>query len=108
MEIVQENEEEEMNYKAVFDLNWSHDGSVIAAGIEKQVVMLDINQLFSTPIESLLNQQNPLEIDYENQIMHSTTKNQNNIQLRISLLCAIRTVILKTFLLHIYPLGLYY
>ncbi len=33
MEIVQENEEEEMNYKAVFDLNWSHDGSVIAAGI---------------------------------------------------------------------------
>jgi len=80
MEIVQENEEEEMNYKAVFDLNWSHDGSVIAAGIEKQVIMLDINQLFSTPIESLLNQQNPLEIDYENQIMHSTTKNQNNIQ----------------------------
>jgi hypothetical protein len=39
---------------------------VIAAGIEKQVVMLDINQIFSTPIESLLNQQNLLENDYEN------------------------------------------
>jgi phosphopantetheinyl transferase len=56
MEIAQENEDEDLNCKAVFDLNWSHDGTVIAAGIEKQVVMLDINQIFSTPIESLLNQ----------------------------------------------------
>lgn len=80
MEIAQENEDEDLNCKAVFDLNWSHDGTVIAAGIEKQVVMLDINQIFSTPIESLLNQQNLLENDYENQVMHSTMKNQNNIQ----------------------------
>jgi hypothetical protein len=74
MEIVQENEDEDLNSKAVFDLNWSHDGTVIAAGIEKQVLMLDINQIFSTPIESLINQQNPLE-EYENQIMQSTNTN---------------------------------
>ena len=59
MEIVQENEDEDLNSKAVFDLNWSHDGTVIAAGIEKQVLMIDINQIFSTPIESLINPKTP-------------------------------------------------
>jgi len=55
MEIAQDNEEEDINCKAEFNLNWSHDGTVIAAGIEKQVMMLDLKQIFSPPFESLLN-----------------------------------------------------
>ena len=34
--------EEDPLSKQVFDLNWSSEGAVIAAGIEKQVVILDV------------------------------------------------------------------
>lgn len=33
--------------KAVFDINWSCDGTVVAAGIEKNVVMLDMRKILS-------------------------------------------------------------
>ena len=29
----------------IFDINWSNDGTVIAAGFEKNVVMLDIRKI---------------------------------------------------------------
>ena len=31
----------------IFDINWSSDGTVIAAGFEKNVVMLDIRKILS-------------------------------------------------------------
>lgn len=33
--------------KAVFDINWSSDGTVVAAGFEKSVVMLDMRKILS-------------------------------------------------------------
>jgi len=31
----------------IFDINWSNDGTVIAAGFEKSVVMLDMRKILS-------------------------------------------------------------
>jgi len=31
----------------IFDINWSCDGTVIAAGFEKSVVMLDLRKILS-------------------------------------------------------------
>jgi len=36
--------------KAVFDVNWSSDGTMVAAGFEKSVVMLDMRKILSAPI----------------------------------------------------------
>ena len=47
-------EEEDPHSRQVFDLNWSNDGSVLAAGIERQVVMLDMKQILQTAPETLL------------------------------------------------------
>ena len=33
--------------KAVFDINWSCDGTIVAAGMEKNVVMLDMRKILS-------------------------------------------------------------
>jgi len=33
---------DDRNSKAVFDINWSHDGTAVAGGFEKSVVMLDM------------------------------------------------------------------
>jgi hypothetical protein len=41
------NNEFDANNKAVFDINWSSDGTVVAAGFEKSVVMLDIRKILS-------------------------------------------------------------
>lgn len=41
VEMDRQSEEDPLS-KQVFDLNWSSEGAVIAAGIEKQVVILDI------------------------------------------------------------------
>lgn len=41
------------NCNAVQDVNWSHDGTVIGAAIEKNVVMLDMRSIIATPIEAL-------------------------------------------------------
>ena len=48
--------EDDPHCKQVFDLNWSCDGTVLAAGIEKYVVMLDMRQILSTTIETLVKQ----------------------------------------------------
>ena len=45
--------EEDPNCNAVQDVNWSHDGTVIGAAIEKNVVMLDMRSIIATPIEVL-------------------------------------------------------
>ena len=45
------------NSQAVFDINWSHDGTVVAAGFEKSVIMLDMNKIFKMSPQSLYNQQ---------------------------------------------------
>ena len=39
--------EEDPDSKAVFDINWSCDGTVVAAGMEKNVVMLDMRKILS-------------------------------------------------------------
>jgi WD40 repeat protein len=39
--------------KAVFDINWSADGMLIAAGFEKSVVMLDMRKILSEPVTAL-------------------------------------------------------
>jgi len=44
------------NAKAVFDINWSNDGTVVAAGFERSVVMLDMRKILSTPIDVLMKQ----------------------------------------------------
>ena len=36
------------NSKAVFDINWSSDGTVVAAGFQKSVVMIDMKKLFAS------------------------------------------------------------
>lgn len=46
--------EDDPHCKQVFDLNWSCDGTVVAAGIEKYVIMLDVPQILSTTIETLV------------------------------------------------------
>ena len=38
-------DEEDPHSRQVFDLNWANDGSVLAAGIERHVVMLDMKQI---------------------------------------------------------------
>lgn len=38
--------------KAVFDINWSHDGTVVAAGFEKNVVMLDMRMILAVGEEA--------------------------------------------------------
>ena len=38
--------------KQVFDINWSSDGSVIAAGFDKSVVMLDMRNILSVTSEN--------------------------------------------------------
>lgn len=40
--------------KAVFDINWSADGMVVAAGFEKSVVMLDMRKILSEPVSALM------------------------------------------------------
>jgi hypothetical protein len=39
----------------IFDINWSNDGTVIAAGFEKSVVMLDMRKILSQNVESIIN-----------------------------------------------------
>lgn len=39
--------EDDPDSKAVFDINWSCDGTVVAAGMEKNVVMLDMRKILS-------------------------------------------------------------
>lgn len=36
----------------MFDINWSFDGTLIAAGIENNIVLLDMAKLLSEPDQS--------------------------------------------------------
>jgi len=47
-------DEEDPHSRQVFDLNWANDGSVLAAGIERHVIMLDMKQILQTAPETLL------------------------------------------------------
>jgi len=42
------------NANAVFDINWSHDGTVVAACFELSIIMLDMNKLLSQSVESII------------------------------------------------------
>lgn len=46
------------NSKAIFDINWSYDGTVVAAGFEKSVVMLDMRKILSQSSDGLQNNMN--------------------------------------------------
>ena len=38
----------------IIDINWSNDGTMIAAGFEKSLVLLDMRKILSTSVESLV------------------------------------------------------
>ena len=38
----------------IIDINWSNDGTMLAAGFEKCLVLLDMRKILSTPVEHLL------------------------------------------------------
>jgi WD40 repeat protein len=38
----------------IIDINWSNDGTMLAAGFEKSLVLLDMRKILSTPVEHLL------------------------------------------------------
>jgi len=42
----------------IIDINWSNDGTMLAAGFEKSLVLLDMRKILSTPVEQLLMQIN--------------------------------------------------
>ena len=44
---------EEACNKAIFDINWSHDGASLAAGFESNVVLLNMRRILSVPVEAL-------------------------------------------------------
>jgi len=39
------------NDNSMFDINWSSDGTVVAAGFEKSFVMLDMRQILAQPAD---------------------------------------------------------
>ena len=41
--------EQEAHSKAIFDINWSFDGTVMAAGFGKSVVMVDVRKVLQAP-----------------------------------------------------------
>jgi len=38
----------------VFDIGWSCDGSTVAAGLQRSILLLDINKILSQPASQLL------------------------------------------------------
>lgn len=38
----------------IIDINWSSDGTMIAAGFEKSLVLLDMRKILSTSVENLV------------------------------------------------------
>ena len=38
----------------IIDINWSNDGTMIAAGFEKSLVLLDMRKILSTSVEDLV------------------------------------------------------
>jgi|TARA_B110001450_G_C17542384_1_gene449149 hypothetical protein len=38
----------------IIDINWSNDGTMIAAGFEKSLVLLDMRKILSTSVDNLV------------------------------------------------------
>lgn len=38
----------------IIDINWSNDGTMIAAGFEKSIVLLDMRKILSTSVDNLV------------------------------------------------------
>ena len=38
----------------IIDINWSNDGTMIAAGFEKSLVLLDMRKILSTSVQNLV------------------------------------------------------
>lgn len=52
------------NVIEIIDLNWSSDGTMVAAGQEKSLVVLDMKKILSQSVEALLMESNKqLEVD---------------------------------------------
>lgn len=46
--------EQEHELAEIIDINWSNDGTMIAAGFEKSLVLLDMRKILSTSVENLV------------------------------------------------------
>lgn len=46
--------EQEHELTEIIDINWSNDGTMIAAGFEKSLVLLDMRKILSTSVENLV------------------------------------------------------
>ena len=66
----------------ITDINWSCDGTLVAAGYEKTLVMLDMKKILSQSVETLLQENNKqLELDATSQPtthQNKSTKSINN------------------------------
>ena len=38
----------------VFDIGWSSDGTVVAAGLQRSILLLDMSKILQKPLESLI------------------------------------------------------
>ena len=46
------------NITEITDISWSMDGTLVAAGCEKSLVMLDMKKILSQSVEALLQENN--------------------------------------------------
>jgi hypothetical protein len=65
----------------ITDINWSFDGTLVAAGCEKSLVMLDMKKILSTSVETLFQENTKqLEVDAHSQpTQHIKSKKSNNL-----------------------------
>lgn len=42
----------------IIDLNWSHDGTMVAAGYDKSLLLLDMKKILSQSVENLVSENN--------------------------------------------------
>ena len=47
-QVTETQNEQDAHSKAIFDINWSFDGTVVAAGFGKSVVMVDVRKVMAT------------------------------------------------------------
>lgn len=59
----------------IIDINWSNDGTMIAAGFEKSLVLLDMRKILSTSVEDLVMQSQQDTNLGGTQKNHSSVKN---------------------------------
>ena len=64
----------------ITDINWSSDGTLVAAGYEKTLVMLDMKKILSQSVETLLQENNKqLELDASSQPTNQQIKSKKSI-----------------------------